>query len=47
MSKSQVLMMLSGGSFLAILFTPAGTNYWKYLLILGILLGIIWLGKRD
>ncbi len=47
MRKSTVLALLSLGAFTAILFTPSGTNYWIYSLILGIIFGLFWFLRKK
>ncbi len=46
MGKSQVLAVLALASFLLILFTPINTNYWKWLLFFGIIMGVFWFFKK-
>jgi len=40
--KKLLFGILSAISFISILFMPVGSDYWIYLLILGIIFGIIW-----
>ena len=47
MRKSQILGILTLAAFGAILFTPSGTNYWIYALILGIIFGIFWFVRKK
>ncbi|HTZ41920.1 MAG TPA: hypothetical protein VMC07_01800 [Candidatus Omnitrophota bacterium] len=47
MGKSHILGMLSIACFTAILFNPKGTNYWIWLLVLGILFGFLWFIMKE
>ncbi len=47
MRKSQVFGFISLAAFGAILFTPSGTNYWIYALVLGLIFGIFWFAKKK
>ena len=42
MNKKLLFGILSIIFFISILFTPADSDYWIYLLILGVIFGIAW-----